>query len=100
MVILMWTAVDLANASACSLDNEALPGTAHSFLIGAAALGADGSVTPVHIDDCFCCSHCVKVQAIVIPDAVPRATASYQPPPQRSPLVFASVFYHPPDSLR
>ena len=99
ITILLWTAIDLANASACSLDNESLPASTHASTIAAVPASPDGTA-PAHVDDCFCCSHCVNVQTLVIPDVSDRGASSYLPPQQNSPLLLASSYYHPPDSLR
>lgn len=62
-LILAWTAIDITNSWLCSLDGEALPWAA----VDVAIVGADSGAQPDmplpvtgHIDDCFCCSHCVQ----------------------------------------
>ena len=62
-LLLALVALDLGSPSLCALDQEAA-----LMPVSAAALdarSADGSapVPPIHIDDCFCCSHCVDVSA-------------------------------------
>ena len=52
MVILAWTAVDLANP-ACCLQEQI---TAHG--VGVAAAAFVQQATP-DVDDCFCCARCI-----------------------------------------
>ena len=54
VILLVWTAADLSNYRICALDQEGFPGSPaeHEPLWPA----GDG----VHVDDCFCCSHCVE----------------------------------------
>jgi hypothetical protein len=97
LVLLLWTAVDLSNSSLCSLDNESLVGVTGAGLI--LTVRADDSLpvdAPFHVDDCFCCSHCVEpslhpsvtvVMDIVVRDPLPAGMA---------PVGFGSPLYHPP----
>lgn len=68
LVFLTWTVVDLTNSSLCALDQEgsqqACTAVAPHFC------DVPPSSAPVHIDDCFCCSHCVNAVALVsLPEA-------------------------------
>ena len=58
IMLLMWTAADLADTSLCALDGRL---TAPTQQLAVGAMSADG-VMPV-ADDCFCCSSTVKVQS-------------------------------------
>lgn len=66
LLLLTWTAVDLTNESLCALDST-------EFGTGGALTGTEkddgkplpGQETPRHVDDCFCCSHCVDVAAVI-----------------------------------
>ena len=101
--ILLWTAIDLSNSSLCALDNEgaasstvATPATA-----GAAVLdgGSSSSVPPAqspHIDDCFCCSHCVEVAGLAPAHAATIAGSLKMPLVLAVPRLFGSPLYHPP----
>jgi hypothetical protein len=98
MLLLLWTAADLSNASLCALDNEGQPiqlSAAHASLDSSSAQLPDQ--TPQHhIDDCFCCSHCVEHQSVAPAAFVAHAEM------QRPPLVLAAPqrdgfpLYHPP----
>lgn len=60
--------MDLTSPSLCALDNEGASQAIASDETGIHASGAPASrlpVLPPHIDDCFCCSHCVDVPAKV-----------------------------------
>jgi hypothetical protein len=99
IILLLWTAADLANSSLCALDNEGMG----SFPIDAATtLTADSGenvppqVPQPHIDDCFCCSHCVDVQ-VVSPSLVALpAILESRPLVLATPRIFGSPLYHPP----
>ena len=55
--------MDLTSPSLCALDNEGASQAIASDETGIHASGAPASrlpVLPPHIDDCFCCSHCVE----------------------------------------
>ena len=99
MLLLLWTAADLSNASLCALDNEgknAVSFSAFATLSDASDAPAPDQTPQRHIDDCFCCSHCVDVQAFA------PATVVIPVELQRTPLVLAAPrlsgapLYHPP----
>ena len=98
MLLLLWTAADLSNASLCALDNEGEPmqlSTEHASLDSSDAQVPDQ--TPQrHIDDCFCCSHCVDVR--VCAPATLVMPVELQRPPQvfAAPRLFGAPLYHPP----
>jgi len=98
LVLLLWTAADLSNASLCALDNERTAPLAGST----GATLQDGSTRQIparpfqHIDDCFCCSHCVDVQAFS-PVAVSMPLDTPHPVSVlAAPRIFGSPLYHPP----
>lgn len=97
IALLLWTAADLSNASLCALENE---GTgAFQVSTGTTLLDSSDGQVPAqvpHVDDCFCCSHCVEVQpaspaALSIPVEMRRAAVLLA-----APRVFGSPLYHPP----
>lgn len=99
MLLLLWTAADLSNASLCALDNE---GTG-SFPVSTGASLQDSSDTDVpaqapqqHIDDCFCCSHCVDVQVLSPSKVIVRVDLRHAPLVLAAPHSFGSPLYHPP----
>ena len=84
VVLLAWTAIDMTNAWLCQLDNEGsvavLFGDEASSISGAGSLPASPAAPPsaAHVDDCFCCSHCVRPglrAPIPAPLAIVRVTA-------------------------
>jgi hypothetical protein len=99
MIFLLWTAADLTNASLCAIDsNEG----GISVAVGlAATLGADtttqnSSQPSHHVDDCFCCSHCVDVK-VLTPPLLVEPVAHREPPVDFAvPISFGSSLYHPP----
>ena len=101
MVLLLWTAADLTNSSLCALENEDARSTAPATP-GSTALDHDSSsetprqpATP-HIDDCFCCSHCVDVQGFAPALASVPVNRELRPLVLAAPRLFGSRLYHPP----
>lgn len=100
MILLLWTAVDLSNAGLCALDNEdAAPIAADATTALAASHGDRAPLAPDtsrHVDDCFCCSHCVDVRpfAAVLecaPVPLPRSVLMLA-----APRNIGASLYHPP----
>ncbi len=101
VVLLLWTAADITNTSLCALEQEQ-DGPLAASTSDVATFGARSTLPlPVapeapHIDDCFCCSHCVEVA-----DLAPRLLSE---PALRdlgsvllaSPRIFGVQLYHPP----
>jgi hypothetical protein len=97
LVFLTWTAVDLTNSSLCALDQEGARQTCTTATPN--LCDAEPSPAPVHIDDCFCCSHCVNAVALVF---LPKAAMLVDliPPERASALRLASSHLdHPPHLL-
>ncbi len=103
MLLLLWTAVDLSHAGLCALESEG------GAPIGAGPVSVAGTIfdgrtpqTPqsesAHVDDCFCCSHCVGVTA-VLPPVGPMLVNSPQTTLVLStPRIFGSPLDHPPQA--
>ena len=98
-LLLLWTAADLTNVSLCALDNEGKNAVSFSAI----ATLSDSSNAQIpdqtpqgHIDDCFCCSHCVDVRAFAPATLV--MPVELQRPPQvlAAPRLFGAPLYHPP----
>ena len=67
LALLAWTAVDLSDMTLCALDRESTPrheASPDSCTLSSAKRDNSGSETR-HIDDCFCCSHCVNASLVV-----------------------------------
>lgn len=99
MLLLLWTAADLSNASLCALDNEEtrpLPYSADASLQESTPTGVPEQAPRQHIDDCFCCSHCVDVQALSPATVVTLVDLQHAPPVLAQPRLFGSPLYHPP----
>jgi hypothetical protein len=101
LAILLWTAADLSNVRLCALDNEGhAPVSVAPVSTGVES--RDGAMPKApqpaapHIDDCFCCSHCVDVTA-ALPQA-PSTLVRTQAPwlVVIAPRGSGSPFYHPP----
>lgn len=98
MILLLWTVADLSNSSLCALESEG----AGAFTAASSAPGGSvvttkvPSQTPTHIDDCFCCSHCVDVQAPSLLKVAIAVDLERSPVVVAAPSAFASSLYHPP----
>ncbi len=102
MVLLLWTAADLTNSSLCALDDEGLSATV-PVTAGATTIdqGSPSQIPPPqpakpHIDDCFCCSHCVEVQGLAPALASASVNRTVQPLVLPAPRIFGARLYHPP----
>ena len=101
MVLLLWTAADLTNTSLCALESEdtrsSVPGAPGSTTIDD---DSPGEIPPQparpHIDDCFCCSHCVDVQVLGPALASVPVNRELRPLVLAAPRLFGSRLYHPP----
>ena len=99
MLLLLWTAADLSNASLCALDNEGQPlqvSTEHASLASSGAQVPNPTTPERHIDDCFCCSHCVEHQMIAPAALVMRVKMQRPPLVLAAPRLFGARLYHPP----
>lgn len=94
MLLLVLTAADVTNSIACALDGE------DWLLLAATTLDQPSSSTPdqssAHVDDCFCCSHCVDVQSAVPPLTRQAVIAIVSRFVTAAPHNFGSPLYHPP----
>ena len=99
MILLLWTAADLTNASLCALENEATGfssvGTTATQIVDTSSSQAPVPAPP-HIDDCFCCSHCVDVQVLLPATLVMPVDLQQTPLILAAPRIFGSPLYHPP----
>ena len=92
MVLLVWTATDISNASLCALDSEG----AGPFALRKSSGTSIPVQAPGHVDDCFCCSHCVDVQTVVSTSLAMPANLDRTPLIASAPRIFGSPVYHPP----
>jgi hypothetical protein len=113
-VLLLWTAIDMMAPGLCALEREheesvvagaaAFEASADQPGIAAAATMAPNDALPPagdstpdqHVDDCFCCSHCVdmwRLDAVAAPaDLVRHFVVREQRPADNIP----PPPYHPP----
>ena len=96
-LFLAWTAVDLGFPSLCALDQEHEPPRVFSSpLMDAPSTNETTHDAPVHIDDCFCCSHCVNVTAMQSPATLTIARTDAALPIDSVPVAAGYPPYHPP----
>lgn len=87
--LLVLAGLDLTTPGLCALDQE---GSGQAMNQVATLAGAP----QVHIDDCFCCSHCVEI-ACTVPSVAPgTAVTSPQLPVGQEPFPTAFPPFHPP----
>ena len=101
IVLLLWTTVDLTNLSLCALENEnARPSAAAILASTTFDQALHDQIPPLparpHVDDCFCCSHCVELQSLAPPLASVSVNRELQPLVLAAPRLFGSRLYHPP----
>ncbi len=100
VLLLSWTAVDLGASGLCALDREDAP------LVSSDRneVGSDSTPTPTplaaHVDDCFCCSHCVNLTHLLPPVTLTVAPAALTPTAADQPRHIARPMYHPPKTSR
>jgi hypothetical protein len=99
IVFLTWTAVDLTNANLCALDQEGAQPRHACTTVAPHFCDVQPSSAPVHIDDCFCCSHCVNAVALV--SLSEAAMFVHLLPPERAAALrlLSSPPDHPPQLL-
>ena len=110
-LLLTLTAFDLTNPSLCALDNgggqnrtaaaiDQGEGGAAITLTAVPATGRREAEqplnSPIHVDDCICCSHCIDVTALVGPLAGLAWFAPVGAASDRSPDGSGQPSYHPP----
>ena len=97
-LFLAWTAVDLGVPSLCGLDHESEPSRIYSSsaLMDARSTNETSPDAPVHVDDCFCCSHCVNVTAMHSPEILTIAGTDTALPSDSAPIADGYPPYHPP----
>ncbi len=94
--LLAWAAVDLGVPSLCALDREHQR-SAESVQIECVPSDEGGSTDrPGHIDDCFCCSHCVNAQTLAALPMPVLSDALLPVLPSNSPRSAGYPPYHPP----
>lgn len=97
MLLLAWTAVDLTASQLCALD--AVPAAAVTEQADAGEAQLPLAPDPAHVDDCFCCSHCVDVKLIQTELVSSRLSAPVRALDERAPLGAARPLFHPPQSV-
>lgn len=94
-LFLAWVGIDLGYPSLCALDRENPLHKAAVTSIDAASPGDTMPAPPAHIDDCFCCSHCVDVSSIA--GSVPLWSVVFVALPiDRASFPSGYPPYHPP----
>ena len=96
LLLLALVALDLGNPSLCALDQAAPLMPVSAATLDQRPTDDSGPAGPVHIDDCFCCSHCVDVSSIAAPSPLAWAASDLPLPRDRAPFTTASPLYHPP----
>ena len=97
VVLLAWTALDLTAPSLCALEADVeRPGSGHAAITAAASTPPGAPVEEAHVDDCFCCSHCVEPTAVPAPSGLQFVVNRYRTLPDGIPPSPVLQLYHPP----
>lgn len=98
LVLLMWTSADLTTAELCALDREGFPIGAEtsSDVDGRSAPPLAPSQQDSHVDDCFCCSHCVEPGYEFHVDRSTQEVGQLAAAPTRRVLTTYRSLYRPP----
>jgi hypothetical protein len=101
VTLLLWTGADLANSNLCALEQEQPAPTSSedraTQVAAASSLPSQtGESSESHVDDCFCCSHCTKLQVLVIGIAASPVGARVNSLDASSPLSFNKPLDLPP----
>ncbi len=90
--VLTWTVADLSNYDLCALDQEGFPSPAEQSPQDQLPTGSED----IHFDDCFCCSHCVRLSMSFSLPQVSRIQQFDVVDLWDAPSVDPREFYHPP----
>lgn len=98
LLILAWTALDLGYPVLCSLDREQIGSTyfAQDVIGASSSSSSEKPATPGHVDDCFCCSHCVTFTDVTSAQRTMGTVRQQKIDPPTAPLFRAFPIYHPP----
>lgn len=97
LIVLSWAAVDLSNVGVCLLDAMEVR-VGGEVVLSSAGPGSTSDAVPPHIDDCFCCSHCVDLGPVGVLNALIE-TGKVQLPRVAGTTSTDHTFYHPPKIL-
>lgn len=96
ILLLSLVAIDLSSPSLCALDS---PSPAQAIQVDFNGSSRDAEPgTPVHVDDCFCCSHCVRPGAMLAPLSLTLLRDTFSPPVADGVLSTVGAPFHPPRS--
>ena len=98
LLILGWTALDLGYPVLCALDREQSDSTyyAQDVIEPPSSSNSETPTSPGHIDDCFCCSHCVTVTDAAPAERTVSTVRQENIAPLTAPLFRTFPIYHPP----
>jgi hypothetical protein len=101
LVLLAWTAVDLSASGLCALDREdALLACADPTTVGNSESNPNAARPVAHVDDCFCCSHCVNITLLTPVVTLTSDATRRLPTTVTRPRNIARTLYHPPKTSR
>ena len=95
VILLLWTAVDIANAQLCAVDQQPLSTVTSQRITDK----TPQPQAPAGADDCFCCSHTVQAATVSVstPLFAPREGSSQIQ--ARSPFTIDRQIDHPPQAF-
>lgn len=97
ILLLSLVAFDLASPTLCALDKATAAPTTQAAADGASHDAAPPEA-PTHIDDCFCCSHCVHPGASIAPLGLTLVRGTLPAPLTDGDFSALGAPFHPPRS--
>ncbi len=94
-VLLGLVAIDLGAPSLCALDQAAVSEFGETST-ATAPEDFDTAPPPVHLDDCFCCSHCVHPSQALHPTGLARVEDKAFPLTEQVAFALIAAPFHPP----
>jgi hypothetical protein len=95
-LLLAWVAVDLGNPSLCALDQDVPVMPLSDAALDTFPPDSGAPDLPAHIDDCFCCSHCVNIASVQPSSRLAQAGLPAPLPTDAAAWPTAYPPYHPP----
>lgn len=97
LLLLSLVAIDLGSPTLCALDRPAPIHTTEAAA-GGATEHPEAPRPPAHVDDCFCCSHCVQPGVALEPLGLTLLRDRLSLPVTDSDVSALGAPFHPPRS--
>lgn len=98
IMLLSLVAFDLSSPSLCALDSPSPAQATQQAGGDASSKDAELPAAPTHVDDCFCCSHCVQPGPTLTPLGLTLLRDTFSPPVADGVFSALGAPFHPPRS--